>query len=216
VCDAGVPFFFKQWGGRNKKKAGRLLDAVHGSSFHQFPTNRELTGDAHPSVMSKSGWRHQNGVLVWIRILCVHACSTLERALRIGWASWRIIVIGTMHWPEKHIPSLYVRSRPRRRKQVRAVIEQYPGCERVTVVSIHGKRLLSAVQMTCTTGASHALLRHEPWIGCGRMDSGNLFCDVWHESRLILKTRISWRAGLDELMERATSNSVSGEHAEDF
>ena len=26
-CDAaGVPFFFKQWGGRNKKKAGRLLE----------------------------------------------------------------------------------------------------------------------------------------------------------------------------------------------
>jgi protein gp37 len=23
---AGVPFFFKQWGGINKKKAGRLLD----------------------------------------------------------------------------------------------------------------------------------------------------------------------------------------------
>ena len=24
--DAGIPFFFKQWGGVNKKKAGRLLD----------------------------------------------------------------------------------------------------------------------------------------------------------------------------------------------
>jgi protein gp37 len=24
--EAGVPFFFKQWGGVNKKKAGRLLD----------------------------------------------------------------------------------------------------------------------------------------------------------------------------------------------
>jgi protein gp37 len=24
--DAGIPFFFKQWGGTNKKKAGRLLD----------------------------------------------------------------------------------------------------------------------------------------------------------------------------------------------
>jgi protein gp37 len=23
---AGVPFFFKQWGGTNKKKAGRLLE----------------------------------------------------------------------------------------------------------------------------------------------------------------------------------------------
>jgi len=23
---AGIPFFFKQWGGFNKKKAGRLLD----------------------------------------------------------------------------------------------------------------------------------------------------------------------------------------------
>jgi protein gp37 len=25
---AGVPFFFKQWGGVNKKKAGRELDGV--------------------------------------------------------------------------------------------------------------------------------------------------------------------------------------------
>ena len=24
--DADVPFFFKQWGGTNKKKAGRVLD----------------------------------------------------------------------------------------------------------------------------------------------------------------------------------------------
>jgi protein gp37 len=26
--DQNVPFFFKQWGGINKKKAGRLLDGV--------------------------------------------------------------------------------------------------------------------------------------------------------------------------------------------
>jgi protein gp37 len=25
---AGVPFFFKQWGGANKKKASRLLDGL--------------------------------------------------------------------------------------------------------------------------------------------------------------------------------------------
>lgn len=31
---AGVPFFFKQWGGRNKKKAGRLLD---GRTWDQMP-----------------------------------------------------------------------------------------------------------------------------------------------------------------------------------
>ncbi len=30
----GVPFFFKQWGGRNKKAAGRLLD---GRTWDQFP-----------------------------------------------------------------------------------------------------------------------------------------------------------------------------------
>lgn len=30
----GVPFFFKQWGGRNKKKAGRLLD---GKTWDQMP-----------------------------------------------------------------------------------------------------------------------------------------------------------------------------------
>lgn len=31
---AGVPFFFKQWGGKNKKKAGRLLD---GRVWNQMP-----------------------------------------------------------------------------------------------------------------------------------------------------------------------------------
>ena len=31
---AGVPFFFKQWGGRNKKKAGRLLE---GQTWSQMP-----------------------------------------------------------------------------------------------------------------------------------------------------------------------------------
>jgi protein gp37 len=32
--DAGVPFFFKQWGGRNKKKAGRELD---GRTYDEMP-----------------------------------------------------------------------------------------------------------------------------------------------------------------------------------
>lgn len=31
---AGVPFFFKQWGGRNKKRSGRLLD---GRTWDEFP-----------------------------------------------------------------------------------------------------------------------------------------------------------------------------------
>ena len=32
---AAVPFFFKQWGGRNKKKAGRLLD---GNTYDAMPS----------------------------------------------------------------------------------------------------------------------------------------------------------------------------------
>lgn len=31
---AGVPFFFKQWGGTNKKKAGRLLE---GRTWDEMP-----------------------------------------------------------------------------------------------------------------------------------------------------------------------------------
>jgi protein gp37 len=34
---AGVPFFFKQWGGRNKKKAGRELD---GRTWDEMPDRR--------------------------------------------------------------------------------------------------------------------------------------------------------------------------------
>jgi len=33
-ASAGVPFFFKQWGGRNKKKAGRVLD---GRTWDEMP-----------------------------------------------------------------------------------------------------------------------------------------------------------------------------------
>ena len=35
-CQAGVPFFFKQWGGRNKKRAGRLLE---GRTWDQLPSD---------------------------------------------------------------------------------------------------------------------------------------------------------------------------------
>lgn len=35
LCNAnGTPFFFKQWGGRNKKKAGRMLE---GRTWEEFP-----------------------------------------------------------------------------------------------------------------------------------------------------------------------------------
>ncbi|UCG46713.1 MAG: phage Gp37/Gp68 family protein [Phycisphaerales bacterium] len=35
---ANVPFFFKQWGGANKKKTGRILD---GKTWNQIPNTRE-------------------------------------------------------------------------------------------------------------------------------------------------------------------------------
>jgi protein gp37 len=37
---AGVPFFFKQWGGVNKKKAGRTLD---GAVYDEMPAARQPT-----------------------------------------------------------------------------------------------------------------------------------------------------------------------------
>ena len=33
-ANAGVPLFFKQWGGFNKKRAGRMLD---GRTYDEFP-----------------------------------------------------------------------------------------------------------------------------------------------------------------------------------
>jgi protein gp37 len=33
----GVPFFFKQWGGKNKKKSGRLLD---GYVWNEMPKDK--------------------------------------------------------------------------------------------------------------------------------------------------------------------------------
>ncbi|MEE8587641.1 MAG: DUF5131 family protein, partial [Acidobacteriota bacterium] len=42
---AGVPFFFKQWGGKNKKKSGRLLQ---GRTWDQMP--RTATSQAGRAV----------------------------------------------------------------------------------------------------------------------------------------------------------------------
>lgn len=39
--EQNVPFFFKQWGGKNKKKAGRLLQ---GKEYNEFPQEMELDG----------------------------------------------------------------------------------------------------------------------------------------------------------------------------
>jgi protein gp37 len=47
---AGVAFFFKQWGGKNKKKAGRLLD---GRTWDEMPTSPEST-PASQSSRSRS------------------------------------------------------------------------------------------------------------------------------------------------------------------
>ncbi|MDP3273822.1 MAG: phage Gp37/Gp68 family protein [Deltaproteobacteria bacterium] len=43
---AGVAFFFKQWGGKNKKKAGRVLD---GRTWDAMPTVPESTRAARPT-----------------------------------------------------------------------------------------------------------------------------------------------------------------------
>jgi protein gp37 len=42
-CDAGVPFFFKQWGGRTPKAGGRLLD---GRTWDQYPATPDQTANA--------------------------------------------------------------------------------------------------------------------------------------------------------------------------
>lgn len=49
---AGVPFFFKQWGGKNKKRAGRLLD---GRTWDEMPQGRHLptsTASHQPVVLA--------------------------------------------------------------------------------------------------------------------------------------------------------------------
>ncbi len=47
ICDQcvrqSVPFFFKQWGGVHKKKAGRLLD---GRVLDEYPVHRTAVGAA--------------------------------------------------------------------------------------------------------------------------------------------------------------------------
>jgi protein gp37 len=42
-----VPFFFKQWGGTRKKKAGRLL---HGRTYDQMPEPRATRSPSPPAV----------------------------------------------------------------------------------------------------------------------------------------------------------------------
>jgi hypothetical protein len=59
---AGVPFFFKQWGGKNKKKAGRLLEgrtwdempASTAPSVKKCPTTPRSSKAATPRVAGMS------------------------------------------------------------------------------------------------------------------------------------------------------------------
>ena len=53
---AGVPFFFKQWGGVNKKKAGRLLE---GRTWEEMPRAGSRQAAQHP--MKRSGQRREKG-----------------------------------------------------------------------------------------------------------------------------------------------------------
>jgi protein gp37 len=46
---AGVPFFFKQWGGKNKKRAGRLLE---GRTWDEMPVTRAAA--RHPGSPARS------------------------------------------------------------------------------------------------------------------------------------------------------------------
>jgi len=43
-ADRGVPFFFKQWGGTQKKRAGRLLD---GREWNEMPFCAQNVGRGH-------------------------------------------------------------------------------------------------------------------------------------------------------------------------
>lgn len=53
---AGVPFFFKQWGGTNKKKAGRLLD---GRTWDEIPYASFLTiPKSHERLMASDRERY--------------------------------------------------------------------------------------------------------------------------------------------------------------
>jgi protein gp37 len=55
--NTGIPFFFKQWGGKNKKKSGRLLEGRHWDEMPQLsetmdrvlnPSSRILINDSPP------------------------------------------------------------------------------------------------------------------------------------------------------------------------
>jgi protein gp37 len=49
---AGVPFFFKQWGGVNKKRAGRELNR---RTYDEMPTVFEERRDSYALTVLKSG-----------------------------------------------------------------------------------------------------------------------------------------------------------------
>jgi protein gp37 len=48
---AGVPFFFKQWGGQNKKRAGRLLDGRTWDAMPARPEPGRSARPAHPDAL---------------------------------------------------------------------------------------------------------------------------------------------------------------------
>jgi hypothetical protein len=49
---AGVPFFFKQWGGVNRKKTGRLLD---GRTWDELPQQAQDCGESQIPLIFTRG-----------------------------------------------------------------------------------------------------------------------------------------------------------------
>ena len=50
---ANVPFFFKQWGGRNRKKAGHILE---GEIWHEMPTVKNLSEAGDKELVTGAGF----------------------------------------------------------------------------------------------------------------------------------------------------------------
>lgn len=65
----GVPFFFKQWGGANKKAAGR---ALHQRTYDEYPASAARLF-SNPDTNGPVGVRKRRGTFTPIRMECVKA-----------------------------------------------------------------------------------------------------------------------------------------------
>ena len=92
-CHAGVPFFFKQWGGNNKKKAGRELEGRTWDERSAHPSRRSIRRGGVRTNASSCRMRGSSPVTIAIREdpqPSESAGSPMPQVMWLQYTPWRV------------------------------------------------------------------------------------------------------------------------------